>query len=71
MLPALPDDSRDGLTSFIRAGMHEVKVNLERDAQFLLKLSESKNPDLIKKWVERTRTKYERWWAAAENLTSR
>jgi hypothetical protein len=28
------------------------------------------NPELSKRWVERTKSKYERWWAAAENMTS-
>jgi hypothetical protein len=51
--------------------MHEVKVNLERDAEMLQRLSETTNPELVKKWVERIKTKYERWWAASQNMTSR
>jgi len=61
----------DGLVSFIRAGMHEVKVSLQRDQEMLLRLSESKNPELIKKWVERIKSRYERWWIASQNMTSR
>jgi hypothetical protein len=70
MLPALPPDARDGLHSFIRAGMHEVKNNLQNDGQRLLRLIDS-NPEGSKKWVERIKTKYERWLAAAEKMTSR
>ena len=70
MLPALPADARDGLISFIRAGMHEVKVSLKSDAERLRQLSESNNPELTKRWVERLKAKYERWWTAAQNMTS-
>lgn len=70
MIPALPDTARDGLNSFIRAGMHEVKVNLERDATMLQRLADTKNQELIKKWVDRVKTKYERWWIASESMTS-
>jgi hypothetical protein len=70
MLPALPSDARDGLHSFIRSGMHEIKNNLQNDGQRLLRLIDS-NPEGSKKWVERIKTKYERWLAAAEKMTSR
>ena len=70
MLPTLPADSTDGLISFIRSGMHEVKVNLMGDAQLLKRLSERNKPELSKQWVERIKAKYERWWAAAVEMTS-
>lgn len=71
MLPALPTDAKDGLHSFIRAGMHEVRVNLERDAQMLQMIGERNNPDTSTRWVERLKTKYERWFIASQNMTSR
>lgn len=71
MLPALPNDAKDGLHSFIRAGMHEVRVNLERDAQMLQMIGERNNPDTSTRWVERLKTKYERWFIASQNMTSR
>jgi hypothetical protein len=70
MFPTVPGDPTDAFTGFIRAGMHEVKVNLARDAQLLRMVSVRNNPELSKRWVERTKSKYERWWAAAENMTS-
>ncbi|HEX6718686.1 MAG TPA: hypothetical protein VF088_16385 [Pyrinomonadaceae bacterium] len=71
MLPTLPADATDGIISFIRSGMHEVKVSLLADAQHFKQLSERNNPELSKQWVERTKAKYERWWAAAVDMTSR
>ena len=71
MLPALPKDAKDGLHSFIRAGMHEVKVNLERDAEMLQHIGERNDSATSTKWVERFKTKYERWFSASQNMTSR
>jgi hypothetical protein len=71
MFPTLAADSRDGFISFIRSGMHEVKVNLKTDAARLRLLSERNNPEVSKRWVEGLKTKYERWWTAAQNMTSK
>lgn len=69
MFPTVPTDS-DVLLNFVRTGMHEVKTNLMRDAQHLRALSEHKNPVFGKRGVEDTKSKYERWWAAVQNMTS-
>lgn len=70
MFPAVPDLSPDVLASFIRAGMHDVRVNLTRDAKYLRMIIERNNQKAISAFVERTKTKYERWTAAAEKITS-
>ena len=45
----------DALTNFIRSGMHEVKANLQRDAQRLQVLSTRNNPQLTNTWVQVTK----------------
>ena len=70
MFPALPADAPDVLNNYIRSGMHEVKVNLLRDAHHLRALSKQNNPERSKRAVEETKAKYERWWAAAQKMTS-
>ena len=70
MFPMLTPDARDTLTNYIRSGMHEVKANLTRDAFHLQALSRRNNPELSKRGVETIKAKYERWWTAAQNMTS-
>jgi len=59
------------LNGFIRSGMHGVKVSLMRDSEYLRFISEKGSPQVIKAMVERTRSKYEQWFIAARNMTSR
>jgi hypothetical protein len=70
MFPMLTPDARDALTNYIRSGMHEVKVNLARDALHLQSVGEHNNPQLNQRVVETIQAKYERWWTAAQNMTS-
>ena len=70
MFPTLAADANDGFISFIRSGMHEVKMNLMRDALTLQRVSQRNLPELSTKWVGMIKTKYERWWTAAEKMTS-
>jgi len=70
MFPTVPADANDAFFSFIRSGMHEVKMNLMRDADSLQRLSKVNKPELHKKWVDALKAKYERWWTAAEKMTS-
>jgi len=70
MFPMLTPDARDALTNDIRSGMHEVKTNLARDAQHLQSISKHNNPQLNQRAVQTIKEKYERWWTAAQNMTS-
>lgn len=70
MFPTITADGTDALTNYIRSGMHEVKTSLLTDAQHLQALSKYNNPKLSKRGVETTKAKYERWWTAAQNMTS-
>jgi hypothetical protein len=70
MLPALPATATDALNGFVRSGMHDIKVAVGADAQYFELLQRRNNPQLNKQWLERTKTKYERWLAAAERITS-
>jgi hypothetical protein len=70
LLPPLQGDSEPVLNSFIRAGMHDIKVNLARDAQYFQIMSRRNNGKVEKDWVERTKGKYERWLVAAQRMTS-
>ena len=70
LLPTLPADATPVLNSFIRAGMHDVKVNLDRDANHFRALALRNNVALTGQWAERTRAKYERWLEAAQRITS-
>ncbi|HEV2834387.1 MAG TPA: hypothetical protein VGW58_03665, partial [Pyrinomonadaceae bacterium] len=70
MFPVTINDT-DALNGFIRFGMHSVKTSLAADAQYLQWLSEKGSPHVIKAMVERTKTKYENWFIAARNITSR
>ena len=70
MLPPLSDpDSTNVLNGFIRSGMHEVKVSLGRDLTSVKSLPSETHPLVMKKWIELFKTKYDRWLAAAENMT--
>jgi hypothetical protein len=66
-----PVDDTAALNGFIRSGMHEVKVNLMRDSQFLQMVNEKAKPEVVKTFVERIKSRYERWFIAARNITSR
>ena len=70
MFPMLTADSTPALTNYIRSGMHEVKVNLKRDAQRLDIIIKRNNSELIERWIKGIRQKYEHWFAAAEKITS-
>lgn len=70
MLPAMPANSTDALNGFVRSGMHQVKVSVERDVRYFELVKQRKNPELIKQWLEVTKEKYERWLNAAERLTA-
>jgi hypothetical protein len=70
LLPPLPGDATPAMISFIRSGMHDVKVNLGRDANHFQILARRNNVELNRQWAERTRTKYERWLEAAQRITS-
>jgi hypothetical protein len=70
LLPPLQVDSEPVLNSFIRAGMHDVKVNLARDAQYFKIMSRRNNGQVEKDWVERTKAKYDSWLVAAQRMTS-
>lgn len=70
MFPMLTPDAKDALTNYIRSGMHEVKTNLARDAQHLQSISKYNKPELNQRAVEMVKAKYERWWTAAQNMTS-
>lgn len=70
MFPMIARDSRSALVGFIRSGMHEVKVNVMRDAQYFRLLDERPNSQLTKQRIERLKSKYERWHTAAETITS-
>lgn len=70
MFPTLPPNAPDVLNNYIRSGMHEVKANLIADAKHLQMLSKRATPEASKRWVDKTKAKYERWWIAAQNMTS-
>ena len=70
MFPMLTADARDTLINYIRSGMHEVKSNLQRDAQHLRAITRHNNPQINKRALEDIKAKYARWWAAAQNMTS-
>jgi hypothetical protein len=70
ILPPLPPDATPVLEGFIRSGMHDVKVNLIRDADRFESLKRAGNLRLIETWSALTKAKYERWLAGAENMTS-
>jgi hypothetical protein len=68
MAPTITDYA--ALNGFIRSGMHEIKVSVGRDAQYLQMVGERGSPELKKKWVDQIKNKYERWFIAARNITS-
>jgi hypothetical protein len=70
ILPPLPPDATPVLEGFIRSGMHDVKVNLIRDADSFESLKRAGNLRLTETWTALTKAKYERWLAGAENMTS-
>jgi hypothetical protein len=70
LVPSIPEDSAPVLNAYIRSGMHDVKVNLERDAKYFQIMTRRNNALINKEWVERTKAKYERWLAAAQRITA-
>lgn len=70
MFPTLTANSTPALTTYIRSGMHEVKVNLKRDAQRLDVIIKRNNSELTERWIKGIKLKYERWFTAAEKITS-
>ncbi len=70
MIPSLPADAASELNSFIRSGMHEVKVSLMRDVQYFQSLKREDNSLLNQEWLKQTIKKYKRWLTAAERMTS-
>ena len=69
MMPLLPPDATSDLNSFIRSGMHEVKVSLIRDVRYFESMKREQNPALEALWLKRIQEKYQRWLQAAEKLT--
>ena len=70
ILPPLPPDATPVLEGFIRSGMHDVKVNLIRDANRFESLKRAGNLRLTETWTALTKAKYEHWLAGAEKMTS-
>lgn len=70
MFPMLTPESTPALTNYVRSGMHEVKVNLKRDAQRLDIIIKRNNSELTGRWIKGIKKKYEQWFAAAEKITS-
>ncbi|HEU0253693.1 MAG TPA: hypothetical protein VFR12_11725, partial [Pyrinomonadaceae bacterium] len=70
MIPSLPPDAASELNSFIRWGMHEVKVSLIRDVQYFQSPKRESHPLVDQELLKHTIKKYRRWLAAAERMTS-
>ena len=70
MLPTMPANSTDAFNGFIRSGMHDVKVSVQRDVQYFELVKQRNNPELTRRWLELTKAKYEHWLTAAERMTA-
>ena len=71
LLSGLPPQSPDAtftMNNFIRAGLHQVKVSLKRDADVLDHFIATQNEGLIQAQMTRIRDKYKQWFEKASAI---